>query len=137
MRLKVTLQDEETPIDREIVNAIVALAPATWDRAVLEVEYSVDDHVEGFDHVLYNPDGERDLVEPTDMIYDATLRLQELFRKYGGCWSRVRYEVTIEEDGVQYKVRFEIVEVGQQLSHPEDEGHRNGPVGGKPDQETN
>jgi hypothetical protein len=102
-----TPQDEETPIDQEIVNEVVALIPETWDRAVLEVEYSSDGLGEGFDHVIYSPDGHRDLVEPSDLIYDATFRLQQLFRKYGASWNKVRYEITIDDEGVQYKAQFD------------------------------
>ncbi|MBI3860929.1 MAG: hypothetical protein HY290_03445, partial [Planctomycetia bacterium] len=83
-----TLQQEETAIDQEIVNEIVALTPETWRRAVLEVEYSSDELGEGFDHVIYNPDGLRELVEPSESIYSATLRLQQLFRKYDGYWKK-------------------------------------------------
>ena len=41
-----TLQDEQTPIDREIVTALVELLPEAWDRPVLEVEYALDDRGE-------------------------------------------------------------------------------------------
>ena len=75
--------------------------------AVLEVEYSIDDRGEGFDHTIFSPDGLRDLVEPSDLIYDGTFRLQQLFRKYGGIWTKVRYEIAIDDEGVTYKARFD------------------------------
>lgn len=103
-----TLQDEETPIDQEIVNELVSLAPEAWTRVVLEVKYSVDERGEGFEHSISNPDGHRDLVEPSDAIYAATWELQELFRKYGGSWTRVTYRVSIEDDGIEYRVNFEL-----------------------------
>lgn len=102
-----TLQDEETPIDQEIVNGVVELIPETWNRAVLEVDYSIDDRGEGFEHTIFNPDGHRDVVAPSDSIYDATFRLQQLFRRYGGIWTKVRYEIVIDDDGLMYKVRFD------------------------------
>lgn len=102
-----TLQDEETPIDQEIVNEVVELIPEAWDRAVLEVEYSIDDRGEAFEHTIFSPDGHRDLVEPSDLIYDATFRLQQLFRKYDGIWTKVRYEIAIDDEGVTYKARFD------------------------------
>lgn len=101
-----TLQDEETFIDQEIVNAVVELIPESWDRAVLEVDYSIDHRNETFDHTIFSPDSHRDLVEPSDLIYDATFRLQKLFRKYGGIWTKVRYDIAIDDDGVSYKVEF-------------------------------
>jgi len=67
------LQDEETPIDQEIVNEVVELIPETWDRAVFEVEYTTDENVEGFDHIIFSPDGQRDLVEPSDLIANSTV----------------------------------------------------------------
>lgn len=102
-----TLQDEETPIDQEIVNELVGLVPEAWNRVVLEVKYSVDERGEGFEHSISNPDGHRDLVEPSDAIYAATWELQELFRKYGGSWTRVTYRVSIEDDGIEYRVNFD------------------------------
>jgi hypothetical protein len=102
-----TLQDEESPIDQEIVNEIAELIPESWYRAVLDVEYSTSDRGEIFDHTIYNPDGRSELVEPSDLLYDATSRLQQLFRKHGGFWIRVRYEIDIAEESVTYKARFD------------------------------
>ncbi len=103
-----TLQDEETAIDQEIVNELVGLVPQAWTQVVLEVKYSCDERGEGFEHSIYSPDGHRDFVEPSDAIYSATWDLQELFRKYGGSWTQVTYRVSIEDDGIGYKVNFEL-----------------------------
>ena len=102
-----TLQDEETPIDQEIANEVVARTPETWHRAVLEVAYSCDNNDERFEHMIYSPDGHRDLVEPSDLIYSATFRLQQLFQKYAGSWKKATYVMTVEDDGIKYKVTFE------------------------------
>jgi hypothetical protein len=67
-----TLQDEETRVDQEIVNELVGLVPQAWTRVVLEVKYSCDERGDGFEHSIYNPDGHRDFVEPSDVIYSAT-----------------------------------------------------------------
>lgn len=101
-----TLQDEQTPIDREIVEEVVSLTPESWDRIVLEVEYSNDEDGEGFGHVIYSPDGHRDIVEPSEELFDATWRLQELFKKYGGHWRSVKYNITVDDDGISYKTHF-------------------------------
>ena len=108
-----TLQDEQTPIDREIVTALVELLPEAWDRPVLEVEYALDDRGERFGHTIFNPDGQRDLVDPSDVIYDATFRLQQLFRQHNGVWTKVRYEIAIDDRGVSYKVRFDATPLKQ------------------------
>lgn len=103
-----TLQQEESPIDREIVTELVALTPDTWRRAALEVACSSEERGEVFAHTIFNPDGLRDFVEPSELIYSATYRLQQLFRKYGGFWKKVLYMVEIAEDGdIHYEVKFD------------------------------
>jgi hypothetical protein len=103
-----TLQQEESPIDHEIVNELVALTPETWRRVALEVEYSSGEHGKAFAHTIFNPDGLRDVVEPSELIYSATFRLQQVFRKYGGFWKKALYIVEVTGDGdVHYKVEFE------------------------------
>lgn len=57
-----TLQSEQTPFDREIVEEVVSLTPESWGRIVLDVEYSNDEDGEGFAHDIYSPDGHRDIV---------------------------------------------------------------------------
>lgn len=103
-----TLQDEESPIDREIVTELVAATPGSWRRVALEVTYSNDGSVERYGHAISSPEGHRELVTPSQTIFDATYRLGRVFLKYGKHWKKAKYLVRVNDDGTMcYAVDFE------------------------------
>lgn len=103
------LQVEEGPIDLEIVGELIAATPESWKRAILDVRRRTEPpNIEKFEHEISNPDGLRDLVEPTEKTYEAIFRLADLFKKYGRCWKTVRYSISLADNGNwNYKVKFE------------------------------
>jgi hypothetical protein len=102
-----TLQDEQSPFDRAICDAMVASTPEDWNVIVLELERPEGKTGLGdFLHSLRSPEG-RPAVMPDDSIYDATFRLDELLRRYGGFLRRATYTVTLSSDSWSYKADFE------------------------------
>ncbi len=89
-----TLQQQEEPIDQEIANALIEATPEWWMSAVMAIEFGAKPGgVEGYRHVISSPEGHRDLVEPTERIYGATIQLADLFRQHGRPWKSAKYTV--------------------------------------------
>jgi len=102
-----TLQEEETPIDQQIVNELVELTPEWWKSAVLEVTFSDVGGVERYSHVISSPEGHKEPIDPSEALHRATYRLGELFRQHGRRWKSARYEVRLQQGGTwKYTVNF-------------------------------
>jgi hypothetical protein len=102
------LQQEETPIDGRIANALIEATPEWWEAATLDVERVSDDSQENLRFTIRSPEGHRDYVEPTDEIYTSARELSELFKRYGHIWTKVKYIVTLQPDGDwKYTAEFE------------------------------
>jgi hypothetical protein len=101
------LQEEEARIDREIVNELVELTPEWWKVAVLDVRFSDDDGIERYEHVISNPEGHNEPVDPSAELLDATYRLGQVFRCYGRHWQTAKYVIHLQQDGSwKYTVDF-------------------------------
>jgi len=104
------LQDEETPIDRDIANAMIASTPEVWKSAILtlnRIPGSVG--IGEFTHSISSPEGHPP-VTPDDSLYEATYRLDKLFKKYGTAISKAIYRIEREVDNSwKYVVNFEHV----------------------------
>ena len=95
-----TLQELERPIDEEIANSLIQAIPEHWKSAMLEVIRSQKpNQVEGFAHVISSPEGHRDIVQPTEDLLNATLKLADLFAQFGNPWTKVTYLVEQKPDG--------------------------------------
>lgn len=104
-----TLEAQQAPIDRAVVQALIGSIPEDWEAASmmvlrveeasgerLSVEISSDDH----------PDRP---VMPDDAIFEALYRSVDCFRQYGTgkVWRSVRYEVSSNAEGNwRYNVQF-------------------------------
>lgn len=103
-----TLQELERPIDEAIVNHLVEATPEWWKVAVMEVTRTVKPNgTEGFAHLITSPEGHREIVQATDEIFELTMRLADLFGKFGKQWNKVVY--TIRQNsagGWQYTADF-------------------------------
>ena len=93
-----TLQEDQAPVHAEIVSALVEATPATWRAAVLVLENRSDDKHESIRHEIASPDGEPELVSPTDRLFAASYRLLEAFKKHGKTWRKVTYRVQHKAD---------------------------------------
>lgn len=103
-----SLVDLQAPIDLEIVNALIAATPDTWNAAEMIVEREQLGEDESMKIVISSSEGRRDIVGPTDAIYAGLYKLSDLFRGYGKIWSRVSYAVSMTPEGAwRYKIKFE------------------------------
>ena len=101
------LQEEETPIDQEIVNELVELTPESWKAAVLEVSFSDDGGVERYEHIISSPEGHKEPIDPSAELLDATYRLGQVFRRHGRHWKTAKYAINLKQDGNwKYTVDF-------------------------------
>jgi hypothetical protein len=96
-----TLQDEQGPIDLEIVNELVDLTPEHWNSATLEIQSArLPDGRDSLKMSIASPEGYRDLVEPTDALFHAARKLVLLMRRHGHQLRKATYitRLTPEED---------------------------------------
>jgi hypothetical protein len=101
------LQEEETPIDQEIVNELVELTPEWWNAAVLDVSFLENDGVERYEHIISSPEGHKEPIDPSAELIDATYRLGQVFRRHGHHWKTAKYAIQLKQDGSwKYTVDF-------------------------------
>lgn len=103
-----SLVERQAPIDREVVNALIAATPETWSAAEMFVEREQDSSHEKMKIEISSPEGHRDLVGPTDEIYAGLYNLSDLFREYGKVWSQLVYRANLTPEGNwKYTIRFD------------------------------
>jgi len=66
---------EQGRILQELATALVAATPEWWDEATLRLQA----HEDGYLHSIASTQHPRDIVTPTDDIYEQTFALQDLF----------------------------------------------------------
>ena len=102
------LQEKQAPIDRAIVEALIAATPETWNSALMVVERRDEGPNEKMSIEITSPERHKDLVGPTDEIYEGLYRLSDCFRKQGKVWRAVRYQVNLAPTGDwKFEVSFE------------------------------
>jgi hypothetical protein len=92
------LQELERPIDEAISRSLVELIPDTWDSIQLEITRD-DANEDTFAHVITGPQGHRELIMPSDTIFEHTFKLADLFSSFGKLWKKVVYTVERKADG--------------------------------------
>lgn len=103
-----SLQDQETPIDQEMVNQLLLITPEYWQAVELRIERKEAFGRESYVFEIQSPEGFDDTVEPTDKLYDLTFRLADLFQRHGKVWKKVRYITNLLPSGNwRYSVEFE------------------------------
>jgi hypothetical protein len=101
-----TLQDEQPPFDRAVCDAMVASTPDDWDVIVLTIERPAGATAVGeLAHSISSPDHRRPVM-PDDSLYEATYRLDELFRRHGAVFRRAVYRVELSPDSWRYRAEF-------------------------------
>lgn len=102
-----TLQEQQAPIDAEIVNAMIASTPETWKaiRLVLEREPGTK-AVGQFNHELSSPEGHPP-VGPDTSLFEATYKLDSLLQAHGGLLRRAEYLAQQQGQQWSYKSKFE------------------------------
>jgi hypothetical protein len=86
--------------------AILRDAPEGWDTVVLELSRAHGKNGVGeFLHEITCPG--RAPILPDDSLYEATFRLDELLRRYGGTLQRAIYRLRRDSNRWKYEVEFE------------------------------
>jgi hypothetical protein len=104
-----TLQEDQTPIDLDIVHALVESVPSDWRSAVLEAERVVEADG-GTSHRLTIRNLQRlpEVVVPSAELMLGIRQLDLVFQKHEHPWSKVRYTITrAEDDGWDFVAQFE------------------------------
>lgn len=104
-----TLQEQQAPIDRLIVNALISATPDWWSSAVIEIERIEEPGgIETLRQVIISPEMHNDLVSSTPELHEAIIALADLFRGMGVVWSKAVYQIELLPDGNwKYSGRFE------------------------------
>jgi hypothetical protein len=104
-----TLEEEQLPIDKEIVDAAIISTPEDWTQIELKVERIIHgDDRESHRYTLTRLDGSPKTATPSDELFEATRKLDRLFKRYALPWKSVRYVIRPEPGGsCTYTADFE------------------------------
>ena len=103
-----SMLEKQSPIDREVVNALIAATPETWKAAEMFGERDDSGINEKMTISISSPDGRKEPVSATVEIYSALYKLSDLFRANGPVWSTVSYKVSqVDQEDWSYSVKFE------------------------------
>ena len=102
------LQEDHELIDRAMVRELISIIPEDWRTAVLQIERSVDfGDIVRYSHEVSSPEGHRDVVQPTEEIFQRAIELDKVFTTHGCVWREVTYLVSEETDGSwKYTIDF-------------------------------
>lgn len=93
------IQEQQAPIDRRLVSALIEATPETWNAAILHVIRTDDGSSEKMQVEISNPEGLSDLVGATEEIYEVLYALSDCFRAHGKIWSQLKYVVQLSSGG--------------------------------------
>jgi hypothetical protein len=103
-----TIQQLERTIDEAIVNGLIEATPESWKTIKLEIEWRPKQNgTEGFAHTITSPEGHRDIIPTSEMIYQQTFLLANLFKKHSKQWCKATYTASQSSGGEwKYSVDF-------------------------------
>jgi len=104
-----TLQDQQLPIDREILRELVASSPDGWKQIDYLVDVTWHDGYESLFTDIASPEG-HDPAEASvsDELSEATERLLDLMKEYGLRLRSIRGHAWLDDQGRwMYKANFE------------------------------
>lgn len=90
--------DDQYPVDLKIVNELIAATPEHWNSAALELTRSVETGDERIVLSIWNEEGLRELVTPTDDLFAYANELAGVFKKHRSNWRTVTYRVSLQAD---------------------------------------
>jgi hypothetical protein len=104
-----TLQEQQGPIDRLIVSELIAATPEWWNSATYEIERFVEaGNIEKYRQVITSPEKHRDIVSPTEELYNAVIQLADIFKERGEVWRKATYKIELLPDNSwKYNVKFD------------------------------
>lgn len=85
--------DRQAILHAEITQALIAVVPAGWDSAVLELDLFRTNGSEHCARVIYHPDGEPECIPPSPELIASTDRLVTLWRGAESVWKRATFGV--------------------------------------------
>jgi len=92
-----SIQEQQAPIDKAIVNAMIESTPESWDVIVLTLSRAPvtqeQNFVGSFLHELTSPQDTRPC-GPCDSLFEATFRLDQLLRSNGSVLRSAVYKAT-------------------------------------------
>ena len=91
--------ERQGPLHTAIVNELIALTPESWSAAMLTVGFASEEGMQSMDHEIRSPEGHRELINPSDELFDLTHQLFLLFQEFGQPWKQVMYEANLDPDG--------------------------------------
>jgi hypothetical protein len=86
-------QAEQQEVYMALAGSLVGQLPEDWFAARLELSVTP----EGLGHSISDPDGSRDIITPSDDLYAATLRLQQLFQNYECMFRTAVFDVSWDD----------------------------------------
>jgi hypothetical protein len=96
------------PLLQRIAGALVEAMPEWWTEAAIRVEVKHHpDTVTGMPHTIWSEQYPRELVVPTDDIYEATRALQQLCEQAGQPWSALVFRVEQVGEEWRFTTNFE------------------------------
>jgi hypothetical protein len=75
--------EQRSEIDQEILDALVEATPESWSSATLSAEFEFGPESDSVSISITNPDGRREIVEPTERLQTAVRRLSLLMKSLG------------------------------------------------------
>ena len=101
------LQEQQAPIDRRIISALIEATPETWNAAEMSVTRSDDGTNEKLAIEIASPEGHTEMVGATEEIYQAIYDLSDCFRGFGKIWKEARYVAALNgSNDWQYEASF-------------------------------
>jgi hypothetical protein len=102
------LEDEQSPIFERLTHALVEATPEWWSAAELELVTSADGLGEGLAHSIRSDAFPRDVVVPTDAVFEATRALELASVRHGDSWRRCLFRILQEPSGAwRFAASFE------------------------------
>lgn len=74
---------DQIQIDQEILDALVEATPESWTSAALNAEFEFGPASDAVSLSIFNPDGRREIVEPTERLETAMRRLSLFMKDLG------------------------------------------------------
>lgn len=106
-----SLQDEQAPIDIEIVNGALSSTPEDWNDFYLLLEYDWPedpDELGGVKLSIQSNEDLPELVTPDNELFDAVQKLNKLFYKYGVSWMGAKYRIyKNDSENWKYEASFQ------------------------------
>ncbi len=104
-----TLQEDQAPIDTEIVNEAIASTPEDWNDFTLELEYVWADDPDDLGSVKVSVINTRgDFETPSDELFEAIQKINKLFYRYGVAWIGAKYHIYLtDSDEWKFEANFQ------------------------------